>query len=108
MDGLTLLVLVLYVLAVMRVTRLINADTILDTPRIYLLRKFGPESTLAYFISCPWCVSIWIAGITTPFILNALTLPMWWWPLLGLAASHLTGLAAQLDGDDLEIEIEDA
>lgn len=107
MDGLTLLVLLLYVLAVMRATRLINADTILDTPRIWLLHKFGPESKLAYFISCPWCVSIWIAGISAPFVLWALDLPLWLWPLLGLATSHLTGLAAQLDSDDLEIEIEE-
>lgn len=76
-------------------------------PRIWLLRRFGPESALAYFISCPWCVSIWIAGISAPFVLWALDLPLWLWPLLGLAASHLTGLAAQLDSDDLEIEIED-
>lgn len=108
MDGLTLLVLTLYVLAVMRVTRLINADAILDTPRIWLLRRFGPESTLAYFLSCPWCVSIWVAGLTAPFVLHQLGLDLWLWPILGLAASHLTGLAAQLDGDDLEIEIEDA
>lgn len=107
MDGLTLLILALYLLAVMRVTRLINADTILDTPRIWLLRKFGPESTLAYFLSCPWCVSVWVAGISAPFVLWAVGLPLWVWPLLGLATSHLTGLAAQLDGDDLEIEIED-
>lgn len=107
MDGLTILVLLLYVLAVMRVTRLVNADTILDTPRIWLLRKFGPESTLAYFIACPWCVSIWVAGISAPFVLHGVGLPLWVWPLLGLAASHLTGLAAQLDESDMEIEIED-
>lgn len=88
----------------MRVTRLVNSDAVLDTPRIWVLRRWGEHSKAAYFVTCPWCVSMWAAAVLLPFLVYADHL----WaalPLAVLAASHLTGLAAQLDGSEVEIEI---
>lgn len=86
----TVLVLVIWTLAVMRLTRLVNADTILDRPRLWLARRavaardeadearnLGQtvrhrrlartadrwEAVLAFF-QCPWCVGMWVALAT--------------------------------------------
>ena len=59
-------------LAVFRIFRLIGEDTILDTPRAWLVRlpkdwEEGdplPEDyreKLAEFITCPWCCGFWLA-----------------------------------------------
>jgi hypothetical protein len=105
----TLLVLavVLYVLAVARITRLINADEITDPVRVAIGRRYGFESRWFYLVSCAWCVSFWIGLATAPLLTHALGLPIWWAPLLALAASQLTGLGSQLDNTDLDIEVED-
>lgn len=102
----TILVLLLWVLALMRVTRLINADEITDPIRISIMNRTGPESRWSYFVQCPWCVSMWLGFVTAAFPIWLLHLPWWWLPLLALAGSHLTGLAAQLDEPDAEIVIE--
>ncbi len=100
-----ILTLAIYVLATARLTRLVNADVILDPLRVAVARRFGSSSTLAYFLGCPWCVGLWLAlllAIPTVAILG------WaWWTLipLGLAASHLVGLLAPLASDeDIDIE----
>lgn len=103
--GFIVLVLIIYVLAVMRLTRLINSDTILDRARIALARRFGANSIAVYFFGCPWCVGMWlsIAAAAGPVIILA-----WpWWTLvpLGLACSQIVGMAAPLYNDD-EIEFE--
>lgn len=108
LDGLTILVLILYALAVLRVTRLVNLDEITDPIRIAAAHAFGPESKIVYFLQCPWCVSMWL-GLGTAWIVPVLTpLPLWLWPFLGLAVSYLAGILAGLDGDDVEIEVDDA
>jgi hypothetical protein len=99
------LVLGIYVLAVMRLTRLINADTILDSPRIAIARAFGPGSKIVEFFNCPWCVGFWLSlgGAFAP--VAYLGWP-WWAALpLGLACSQIVGMAAPLYADD-EIEFE--
>lgn len=98
------LVIVLYVLSVMRVTRLINFDTIMDWLHVWIGNKFGPGSWQAEFVSCPWCIGMWVSLITAAF-------PVWlvgwtWWmcPLVALAASMITGLAAPLSSEDTALE----
>ncbi|AWN04211.1 hypothetical protein FDJ57_gp10 [Gordonia phage Sour] len=101
----TVLVLVIYVLAVMRVVRLINYDTVLDTPRIAIVKVFGPESKVVYFVTCPWCVGFWVALASA--IIPVLIIGWPWWALIGiaLATSHLVGAFAGLTADeDMEIE----
>lgn len=103
--GYQILALSIYVLATMRLTRLVNSDTILDAPRIMLARKFGPGSTLVYFLGCPWCVGMWLSLLLAIPTVSFLGWP--WWTLLplGLACSQLVGVAAPLYSDD-DIEFE--
>ncbi len=130
----TLIVLGVYTLAVMRLTRLINADTILDRPRLAIIararlaRAEAVEAsergqaarsvlyqsrarrwaTVVYWVRCPWCVSMWIA-------LASAALPVWvlgwpWWALLpvALAASHVTGVFARwADTEEIEVVEDD-
>lgn len=99
------LVLGIYVLAVMRLTRLINSDTILDTPRIAIARIFGPGSKVVEFFNCPWCVGMWIA---LPGAVGVGVILGWtWWadPVVGLACSQIVGMAEPLyRGEDIEFE----
>lgn len=101
----TTLTLVIYVLTVARLTRLVNADMILDPLRVRIARKRGADSTLSYFLSCPWCVGLWISMLLAIPAVGFLGWP--WWTLLpvGLACSHLVGLLAPLASDeDIDIE----
>lgn len=57
--------LVLGALAVHRLTRLITADKIAEPLRERAVEVAGPSDEpegLAYFVTCPWCVSMWLAG----------------------------------------------
>lgn len=133
--GYAILLLVLYVLAVARLTRLINADTILDRPRLWIASKarsallavreaqslgqtkraevLSPSmrrwQTAMYFVQCPWCVGLWLslAGAVVPVRLVG-----WpWWAVfpVALAASHLVGVFAfAADTEDMDIEDDNA
>lgn len=106
-DGFGLLLLALYALSVMRLTRLINKDTVLDPIRIHIVRAFGEQSTLVYFLTCPWCVGMWLSIATAWVPILALDWDWWLYPLIALALSQIIGLAAALDGEEIDIEIED-
>lgn len=109
---------VIYQLALMRVTRLINADTILDRPRLAIAsaakaaRIAGDDagetrwSTALYFVQCPWCVSMWLAIFTTWILVWILHLPWWATIPIALAASHVVGICARF-ADTEEIDYED-
>ena len=93
----------LYLLVVIRVTRLVNHDAILDPVRLFVARR--KWATAGYFLSCPWCVSMW-AGVGLAFWPVSVFHWSWWYALpLGLAASQITGWLARFS-DDEEIEIE--
>jgi hypothetical protein len=101
--------LILLGLAAYRMFRLIAMDTLLDTPRGWLVRlppgwregmalPRGYRSRLAEFLVCPWCLGFWVALA-------------WWgawqlWPhgVLVVAApfaiSAVVGLVAQLDSGE--------
>lgn len=53
--------LVVYLLAVYRLTRMIMQDEILDGPRNWVYGKVKPGGKIEYLIGCPWCLSIWVA-----------------------------------------------
>jgi hypothetical protein len=53
------LYLVVGALAVYRLTRLVVADVLLDGPRARLSAR---SDRWAVFITCPWCVSVWLAA----------------------------------------------
>lgn len=98
------IVLTLYALAVTRITTLITHDEITKPFRSWLIARFDPSHRahrLAVYLlgvpdddttGCPWCVSIWSGMAFAPFA--------WFWPespwvmipMLGLAASQVTGM----------------
>jgi len=130
--GAQILVLVVYTLAVMRLTRLINADTILDRPRLAIAarakaaRKEADEATAygqnaraetyhrkmtrwnkaMYFVQCPWCVGMWLVLTTAWVPLYVPENPVARYLAVALAASHLIGVCARF-ADTEEIDIED-
>lgn len=103
--GFQLLALVIYLLSVMRLTRLVNADVILDSMRIAVARKYGPASTMVEFLACPWCVGMWFALLLA--VPTVSFLGWGWWTVvpLGLACSQIVGMFAPLSSDD-ELEYE--
>lgn len=48
-------------LAVHRLTRLVVEDEV-TRPARERLTAAAPEGRLAYFLTCPWCVSMWVAA----------------------------------------------
>jgi hypothetical protein len=90
---------VLTLLAVARVTRLVNADRITQAPRDAIVRRLDPDGLAAYMVFCPWCVSVYVGAAGGA---------AWWaWgdtriftaAVLALAASHAAGLLAGLERD---------
>ena len=99
---------VLYTLAVARIVRFINFDVLFDRPRLAIVRAFNNSQTAVYFLTCPWCVSIWVAAATfwVPLFFsdNKLALYM----MSFLAASHVVGMLAPLSsGDVVKVEYVD-
>jgi len=130
----TVIIAVVYVLAIARLTRLINADTVLDRPRLAIItrarasrldaneaRALGQDvrarllerraqrwATLNYFVQCPWCVGMWLSFGTA-------WLPLWFAynPVVqfigtALATSHLIGVCARFaDTEEIEVAEDD-
>ena len=95
----------LYVLTVARITRLINFDAIFDKPRVAIVRFVRGNPVVVYFLTCPWCVSMWVAialaWVPIYFADNAVAFYL----MLALATSHLVGIGAPLS-EDKELKIE--
>lgn len=100
MIGTAALVLVVYVLAVARITRLINFDTIADGPRVRLVQLVRGNPTVVYFITCPWCVGMWVCLATAWVPMWHAANPVAQYVALALAASHVIGLLSPLSNDD--------
>lgn len=107
------LILLVYALAVARVTRLVTEDRIAETPRLSLenrlwARRFRQvglrpgevsrsslDTPLAvYLLGCPWCVSIWVGAVAAPLAYFWGSGPWLFVPALALAFSYFTGFAA--------------
>lgn len=121
----TLAALLVYALAVARVTRLINSDVLLTGPRERLIawawarrygrqmsieerprplwqlvrRNGGVEPKLATLIVCPWCASIYVGAVAAPLWFWLGTSPWVLVPAAALAFSYLTGFLAQRHGE---------
>lgn len=129
------LVLVVYALALMRLTRLVNADTLLDRPRLAIAgrakearlvsneaaahgqteraavyhRTMVRWNTVMYFVQCPWCVGMWLAlasaWVPLFFPTNLVAVYLG----VALATSHLIGVMARFaETEDIDIEDDDA
>lgn len=127
--GNVLLVLAVYVLAVARITRLVNYDVIFDPVRLWVARRASTSATAAGeanangmpteytaatrryhrwtvasdFLACPWCIGMWAALATAPLVLHILAWPLWAWVPVALATSHLIGIQDRWVSEPLEI-----
>lgn len=134
--GEIVLILVVYVLAVARVTRLINADAVADRLRVWVAgrarhhyrvaaelqphadkdesfqhhrRVMRRWDRAAYFLSCPWCVGMWIGLAGAGVVVVLVGWPAWAVLPVGLACSHLVGVFAfTANTEDIDITDEDA
>lgn len=97
-----LVVTVLYLLAVIRLTKLVVFDTIAEPFRALLSRRLRKGSRITYVAHCPWCISVWLAAAAAPFAILAADLSWWTMPLFVFASSHLAGLLSALVIDDEE------
>lgn len=92
---------VVLALAVHRVTRLLVADKVTEPVRQRLgLRGDGTmRPWVGYLVTCPWCVSVYVA---TAAVVAAALLPWPWvaWPALAASSSTVTGLLAAREGGD--------
>lgn len=70
------LLLITMPLGVARATWLVMNDRLLETPRHWFEHRGG---YLAYFIQCPWCVSMWVAGISCALTAWDFTRPLMSW-----------------------------
>lgn len=52
---------------VARGTRFLNADYLAADFRAWVMRRFG-DGKLYYLVTCPWCLSIWIALPVTLYV----------------------------------------
>lgn len=79
--------------AVLRLTRLVTADTITGRLRAAWHHRFGPPSSDAgSFIRCPWCVSVWVGvPVVAAAALFGAT-PWFWGPALVLSYSWIAGV----------------
>lgn len=94
-------ILLIYTLAVARVTGLIVTDTITEGPRDNLIAWLDDRPrTLGSFITgvitCPWCASIWVALVASPLIWFFAESPVMLMPALALALSQVTGMISNL------------
>lgn len=93
----------LYALAVFRLTRLLVKDKITEAARFAFVRsRPSDEDIWAYFVMCPWCVSVWVSLVAAPVTwwfggLDAAPVSAWLSvPALVLAYSAVTGILSNL------------
>jgi hypothetical protein len=124
--GATAVILGVYVLAVARVTLLINTDRITDPIRVFVAARAvlaqtaanesaaaGQEANAAgherrakrwdlvsYLLGCPWCVSMWITLGTAWLPLHHADNRWVQYICIALAASYLVGLLSRLTEDE--------
>jgi hypothetical protein len=83
------LLVVLSAFALARMARLVTSDAIFDRPR-ERIKRAGTKAAL--FITCPWCVSIWLAAGVVALIHFY---PHWWFYAAAVFTfSEVAGLLA--------------
>lgn len=95
------LLLLIYALAVARVTGLITADSITEDLRDGLIGWLDdrPKTLGAYIttlITCPWCAGMWVSLIASPLVWFWAESPVMLIPAIALAFSQVTGMISSL------------
>lgn len=95
-----LAVIVVFALAVARITLIIVDDDILERPRRAIVKKFAPgekdEHPIATLVTCPWCMSVWVGCALAPLVYYHYGHPLVYMGGLALAASQVTGMIASV------------
>jgi hypothetical protein len=90
------LALVVMTLAVARLTGLVTEDRLTEGLRKRILDRFDEDSRLGYLITCPWCVSIYLAAVAAPLVWWHSGNPVLMIPAIALAFSQVVGMAASI------------
>lgn len=105
MDG--FLLLVAFVLAAYRLSRLVTTDRITMGPRhaiIHKAKEDDPDPLLATFVTCDWCVSVYtsalVVGLSWLFIDPGLDLPFLWWAATAGGAGITASVVDRIEGMD--------
>jgi hypothetical protein len=101
-----ILILILWALASARITRLLIRDEITDFIRVWVFRRWSPQSKAGYFATCPWCVGMWLALATAPYVVWINGWSWWLYPIVAFAGSYTTGILAERVESDEDIEVE--
>jgi hypothetical protein len=93
--------LLVYALAVARVTGLITTDSITEDARDAVIgwlddRPKTLGAYLATLITCPWCAGMWVSLIAAPLVWIWGDSPVMLIPALALAFSQATGMVSNL------------
>lgn len=93
--------LIVYALAVARITGLIVSDSITEPARDRLIgwlddRPATLGSAIATLLICPWCASIWVALVASPLVWFWGDTPVMLVPAIALAFSQVTGMVSEL------------
>ena len=88
-------ILLINVLAVHRLTKLVIEDKITEQLRNKLFDKWPPQTSWTYLITCPWCISIWFAGLAVAGLF--LFWGVWFIASLILAISSAVGIISTLE-----------
>ena len=94
------LVVLLTIGLIARITRVLTVDRITYPIRARIVVRLGPDHPIAYFVTCSWCIGLWVsAGVGAAAYFWADTR---WWLYVALAgtASLVTGLLIQYTTGD--------
>lgn len=95
------LALLIYALAVARVTGLIVADSITEPIRDRITVKLDDQpgslgEAIATLITCPWCAGMWVSLVAAPLVWFWWDAPVMLIVALALALSQVTGMTNSL------------
>jgi hypothetical protein len=107
----SVITILVFALAVARVTRFITNDKLSEGPRARLVdaawqrwrpavpvtgRKWADEPKPAYLLTCPWCASIYVGAVAAPLCWFLGDNPWLFIPALACAFSQVTGMLAKI------------
>lgn len=97
----TPVLLLVYALAVARVTGLVTQDDLTEEARHRFVtwlddrpRTLG--SYLAKLVTCPWCAGMWISLAAAPLVWRFAEHPVLFVPALAMAFSQVAGMTSQM------------
>lgn len=101
MMAVTATLLIVYALAVSRVTGLLVLDSITEPARDKMIawlddRPATMGSAIATLITCPWCTGMWVSLVAAPLVWFFGTSPVMLVPAIALAFSQVTGMIASI------------